>query len=93
MPFLVCDEPASVEGVKSYVVFGFGAGGFADPLNVPAWPGADFGFKLDIGALRPGTYNVKAQACNDFVCSLDSAPFVFTVPEKPGQPTGLRITG
>lgn len=92
MPYLVCDEPSQEENVTYYTIRGLGAGGFADPLTVPAWPGSDFGFKLDISNLTPGAYTVHANACNEFKCSTDSDPFVCTVPEAPSAPRGLRIS-
>jgi hypothetical protein len=91
MPFLVCDEPSSTEGVKYYMVKGLAAGGFADPVRTPATAEATEGFKLDITALPPGSYTVKAMACNDFQCSIDSQPFTFNIPAAPSAPAGLRI--
>lgn len=92
MPYLVCDEPAQEENVTHYTIRGLGAGGFADPLTVPAWPGSDYGFKLDISGLAPGSYTVRASACNQFQCSIDSDPFECTVPAAPSAPRGLRIS-
>lgn len=92
MPYLVCDEPDPDEGVTYYTVRGLGPGGFADPLTVPAWPGSDYGFKLDITSLPPGVYTVRANACNQYQCSIDSDPFAFTVPGAPSAPRGLRIS-
>lgn len=91
MPFLACDEPSSTEQVTYYMIKGLAAGGFADPLRTPATPANTEGFKLDISALPPGAYTVKAMACNDYQCSIDSSPFTFTVPKAPSAPTGLRL--
>lgn len=90
MPFLVCDEPAASENVTYYTVRGLGGGGFADPCTTPATVAATEGFKLDLSSLKPGSYTVKANACNAYQCSLESAPFVFTVPGAPSPPTNLR---
>jgi predicted phage tail protein len=87
MPFLVCDEPSSTENVKYYMVKGIAL----DPLRVEASPETTEGFKLDISQLAPGSYTVKAMACNDFQCSIDSAPFTFAVPGPPTPPAGLRV--
>jgi hypothetical protein len=88
MPYLVCDEPKAAENVKYYTILGLGA----QPMRVPASPEPDCGFKLDLSFLAPGAYTVKAQACNDYQCSLESDPFAFTVPERPAPPAGLSIS-
>jgi hypothetical protein len=85
--YLVCDEPNALENVKYYTVLGIEA----DPMTVPASSETDYGFKLDISFLNPGVYTVRAMACNDFACSIESSPFGFTVPEKPLAPVGLRM--
>lgn len=86
--YLTCDEPNASENVKYYTVLGLGPAA----MTVPATVGDPAnGFKLDLGFLQPGAYTVKAMACNDWQCSLESSPFVFTVPEKPSIPTGLNI--
>jgi hypothetical protein len=85
--YLVCDEPNASENVKYYTVLGIGA----EPMIVPASVEADHGFKLDISFLTPGVYIVRAMACNDWACSIESSPFEFSVPERPSIPTGLRM--
>lgn len=85
--YLVCDEPNASEDVKYYTVLGLGPA----PMTVPASPDPLLGFKLDLGFLQPGAYTVRAVACNDWLCSLESAPFDFTVPERPATPVGLRM--
>jgi hypothetical protein len=89
---LVCDEPLQSEGVKQYKIYGLGPGGFADPLITAADPTPEFGFKLDLTGLRPGTYTVKARAVNDWQESADSAPLSFTVPSAPAVPVNIRIS-
>ena len=91
MPYLVCDKPEESERVTHYFVFGLGAGGFADPVRVEAYDGPLYGFQLDLSGLQPGTYTVKANACNETQCSIDSAPFVFTAYAAPRPPRGFRI--
>jgi hypothetical protein len=90
MPYLVCDEPDALEQVTYYTVRGLGNGGFADPARVPSDPG-EYGFKLDLSTLKPGAYTIKANACNEWSCSVDSSPFDFSVPGNPSIPVGLRI--
>jgi hypothetical protein len=88
MPYLVCDEPNASENVKYYTVLGLGA----QPMRVPASPEPEHGFKLDLSFLETGFYTVRAMACNDFACSLESNPFAFSVPERPQPPAGLSIS-
>lgn len=85
--YLVCDEPNVSENVKYYTVLGLGVA----PMTVPASPEVEYGFKLDLSFLAPGAYNVRAMACNDWSCSIESSPFEFSVPEKPSIPVGLRM--
>lgn len=91
MPYLVCDEPDSLEQVTYYTVLGLGSGGFTDPMRVPADPSTEFGFKLDLTGLVPGNYTVRACACNEWACSIESGPFDFKRPDAPLSPVNLRI--
>jgi hypothetical protein len=85
--YLVCDKPNPTEGITYYMILGLG-----EPIEHPVWDGPEHGFKYDVSYLLPGTYTVRAVACNQWKCSLESAPLDFTVPETPSIPVGLNIS-
>lgn len=85
MPFLVCDMPPAAEQVEYYTI-----AGLPDNPTSPKLADGEFGFKYDLASLVPGTYSVQCSACNQWSCSLPS-PLVFTVPEKAGAPSRLRL--
>ncbi len=75
-PFLVCDPQP---GVDYYVVSGLPAA--VDGSHVAPDATGKYGFQLDLSALPPGNYTVKAKACVElWGCSDDSSPFAFTRP-------------
>ena len=85
MPYLVCDRPPVAEGVEYYTIVGL-PGNPQSPLSTDT----TVGVKYDLKDVPPGAYSLKVSACNKWQCSLP-APFDFTVPAKPSQPTGLVI--
>ena len=87
MPRLICDEPSPGEIIDKYVITGLPIG----PVEVLPDPNPEFGFSYDLSGLAPGSYTVKANACNEWGCSIDSAPFDFTVLAIPSQPICLGI--
>jgi hypothetical protein len=87
MPKLVCDEPNSLDQVTHYTLVGLPG----SPVTVQADPDPAIGFSYDLSSLPAGEYTVTAHACNEWACSIESAPFTFTALGQPGAPTGLAI--
>jgi hypothetical protein len=87
MAKLVCDDPGTIDAVDYYMVLGLG-----DPIRVPFDPDPAIGFSLDLGFLRPGNYTVRAVACKEnWGCSIESLPFVFTKPDLDSPPLNIRL--
>lgn len=92
-PFLVCD-PQPGQGVEWYVVTGLPAQ--VDGSHVAPDSTGTYGFKLDLAEMPPGTYTVKAKACQQTVtwgevCSVDSLPLDFERPSPPLRPNTQRL--
>ena len=92
-PFLVCN-PQPGAGVEWYVVSGLPAA--VDGSKVVVDSTGTYGFKLDLAAIPPGTYTVKAKACKQDAnwgeaCSVDSLPFEFSRPTPPTSPLNQRL--
>lgn len=83
-PFLVCDPQAGVTNYRVSLDNG------ATWQDVAPDATNEYGFKLDLEGISNGTYNVKAQACNQWGCSTDSSPFAFDV-QRCGAPQMLRL--
>ena len=88
MPKLVCAKALAGEDVEYYTIEGFDTGEYAE---IPVSDNPLYGFEYDLTSLFPGSYEVRAHACNAWGCSLASAPLSFIVPEKPSIPIDLNI--
>jgi len=89
MPKLVCDKALVGEDVGYYTIEGFDTGEYSE---IPVSDNPEYGFEYDLSALAPGSYEVRAHACNSWGCSLASSPLSFIVPEKLSTPINLSIT-
>ncbi|MGA2223575.1 MAG: hypothetical protein ABSH41_03930 [Syntrophobacteraceae bacterium] len=97
-PYLVCapetyTPPAG--DTLSYNVTGLPATIAA--TNIPPDATGTYAFALNLAGIAAGSYTVTAQACvNDVqwgqACSVQSAPFSFTVPGAPPSPLTISIS-
>jgi hypothetical protein len=87
-PFLVSDPPT--DGADYYVITSLTG---LDTSNVPKDPTGQYGVKVDLATLAPGTYSILAKACYSIwgVCSAE-VPFEFTKPSTSTIPAGLRLS-
>ena len=88
MPTLVCSKAPAGEDVGYYTLEGFDTGEYSE---IPLSSDPLYGFEYDLSALAPGSYEVRAHACNSWGCSLASSPLSFIVPEKLSIPVNLNI--
>lgn len=91
-PFLVCDPPTQQE-VDFYIVSGLEGSG-VDGSNVPKDSSGEFGIKLDLATINPGSYVATAVACSTMwgVCSGNSNPCAFVRPAALTAPTNYRLS-
>jgi hypothetical protein len=78
-PFCVCTK--GVGGTPTSYEF---SGLPLVPVVVPAQP--DGNFKIDLGALLPGSYTIRVRAINLTGVSSWSDPLAFTLEALPGKP-------
>lgn len=88
-PFLTADAYPATEVQPTYFKI------FMDglpPVNSPALTvgGTSMVLWYDLSSLAPGKHNVKAQACTELECSVDSDPFDFPL-GAPKKPTNIRF--
>jgi len=85
--YLTCDPPNEAEGVTYYTLVGLGE----EPIEVPRSTGDETcGFKFYLTDIPVGTYTVRAMACNEWTCSLESNSVNFTKLAAPSPPE-LRL--
>ncbi len=98
-PYLVCAPstytPPNLGDTLSYNVTGLPSTIAA--TNIPPDSTGTYAFALNLAGIAAGSYTVTAQACvNDVqwgqACSVQSAPFSFTVPAAPPSPSTISIS-
>lgn len=81
-PFLTCDP---VPGATYFLITLDGV-----ERNIPAGEGGSLRWDLNTVPLATGNHTLTGKSCNEWGCSISSAPFSFTK-SIPGPPTTISI--